>query len=421
MNTFQEGLVEAQKASRAESFIKSAVLGEKSPEDVETANTCIQAAQDADVEAHYLQSVIREASEEVLALEVDIETLEKSASEFSGEALEDIKADVNEKKELLQSAYSSLMDVLNKVFGSVLDPQTALVQIEEARSSVIKRLAETFENIKEADMDAGGATFYDSKADKARNPVMDYLLGFELQDDGHPESNKSGVQVVPAQGIGSEDEEKNELGLEEEVEQQLDPAKPIQQRTDPGLAMSASVENPDDKPGADKKNPQDVESENQTPDELSFRLDALDPETKEWKEVKKFKTLEEAKEKEKELKDEFPMLIETSITNLTTIADNSGVAKPEYETTPEGPEGDNDEQEVKEETTPGDYPKKASVSYKEGQWEINLTAGTYQGINLTSDPAMAAHIISRGANLTVPKAAKILRYTKDTKKAYTQI
>jgi uncharacterized protein YoxC len=417
MNTFQEGLVEAQKASRAESFIKSAVLGEKSPEDVETANTCIQAAQDADVEAYYLQSVIREAAEEVLALEGDIETLEKSASDLSGDALEDVKADVNEKKELLESAYSSLMETLNKVFGSVLDPQTALAQIEEARSNVIKRLAETFDNIKVADMDAGGATFYDSKADKSRNPVMDYLLGFELEDNGHPEENKSGVQVVPAQGIGTEDEEKNDLSVEPE----RDLAKPLQQRTDPSLAQSASVDHPDDDPGADKKNPQEVESENQTPDELSFRLDALDPETKEWKEVKKFKTLEEAKEKEKELKDEFPMLIETSITNLTTIADNSGVAKPEYETTPEGPEGDNDEQEVKEETTPGDYPKKASVSYKEGQWEINLTAGTYQGINLTSDPAMAAHIISRGANLTVPKAAKILRYTKDTKKAYTQI
>jgi hypothetical protein len=491
MNTFQEGLVEASNASRAENYIRTAVLGDKDLDDITDPKLCIQAAQEVDVEAHYLQSVISESSEEVIALEAEVSEMEKTAEGLEGEALNDIKSEIVEKKELLSNSYSALKEVLTKVFGSIVDPQNAYAQIKEARHDLLLKIAETFQDLggyqhvkptdvgrkvhgpmgeatitevtptevtvtsdvdgepdtvpqsmfgpegqieilkqgldqgptpesmpnkpagtpgwegeggAQADMDAGGSTFYDSKADMERNPMLDYLLGFELENP--EQSGNKDVKVIPAKGLGTEEDEVEKPMLADE----------------PYMSMSASVDHPDDKPGATKKNPQEAEHIEETPGELSFRLDALDPETKEWKEVKKFKTLEEAKAEEKELKDKMPMLVETQITNLTQIADPAG--KPEYETTPEGPKGDNEEQEVKDEKTPGDYPGKkgySSVNFRDGQWGIWLDDGNYKGINRTADPAIAAHIISRGTGQSISKAARILRYTKDTKRAYLNL
>jgi hypothetical protein len=491
MNTFQEGLVEASNASRAENYIKTAVLGDKDLNDITDPKLCIQAAQEIDVEAHYIQSVIGESSEEVIALEAEITELEKSSEKLEGDALSDIKAEIEEKKELLTNSYSALKEVLTKVFGSIVDPKTAHDQILEARHDLLLKVAETFQDLggyqhvkpgdvgkkvhgpmgeatitevtatevsmmgddgepntvpqdmfgpegqieilkqepgptpesmpnkpagtpgwegeATADMDAGGSTFYDSKADMERNPMLDYLLGFELENpeqQGNQEQVNKDIEILPVPALQKQKEENKKPMLADE----------------PYMAPTASVDHPDDKPGATKKNPQEAESVEETPDELSFRLDALDPETKEWKEVKKFKTLEEAKAEEKEIKDKMPMLIETQITNLTTIADN--VQKPEYETTPEGPEGDNDEQTVKDEKTPGDYPGKkgySSVTFRGGEWGIWLDDGNYKGLNHTSDPAIAAHIISRGTGYPISKAARILRYTKDTKRAYLNL
>jgi hypothetical protein len=487
MNTFQEGLVEASNASRAENYIRTAVLGDKDLNDITDPKLLIQAAQEFDVEAHYIQSVIGESSEEAIALEGEIAELEKTASGLEKEALGDITAEIADKKDLLSNSYSALKDTITKIFGSVVDPKTAHDQVREARHDLLHKIAEAFEDLggyqhvkpgdvgkkvhnpygegtitsvtandvtvtyddgeidqlpqdmfgdqgeceilrqepgptppnqgpgpegaAYSDMDAGGSTFYDSKADMERNPMLDYLLGFELENPeqaGNSEQQiETEVEILPVPALQKQKEENKKPMLADE----------------PYMAPTASVDHPDDKPGATKKNPQEAKPVDETPDELKFRLDALDPETKEWKEVKKFKTLEEAKAEEKEIKDKMPMLVETTITNLTMIADPDG-GKPEYETTPEGPKGDNDEQEVKDEKTPGDYPGKkgySSVTFKGGEWGIWLDDGNYRGLNHTADAALAAHILSRGTDYPISKAARILRYTKDTKRAYLKL
>jgi len=278
-------------------------------------------------------------------------------------------------------------------------------------------------------------------ADLERNPLMDYLQGYELEEDEQEGPKKAPTQspsaVAPAKKPGltmSAAESGNKLVWKDEGEEGgvavgsvsigglrqsewLSKPEAMKLAKERGLEfVSAAVGTPDDKPGATKKNPQEPESENQTPDTIKYRLDALDPMTKTWKEVGTYNDLDKAKEKEAEVKSKMPMTMETQITNLSTIADHN--EKPNYETTPKGPEGDNDKQTVKEEQTPGVYPKKSSIRYRSGSWELWLANDKENSPHVTQDPAVVAHLLGRNFGWALRKSSKVMRWTKDSRKAY---
>ena len=416
-----------------------------------------QIVQDIEVEAYSNQRKIAEALRVIASLESDQERFKVAMSKMEGEELESTYQQMKEFERHASDARTDLQAYLKQIFGSVVDPMAAIKSFETARQALTRNALDMeeelpgYENIKAEDagrnimsdslgkgtvvhvdpdqvlirwedgneqwiaqeaLAAGDIRLEDESgtaveaevgtaqgpadspegtsggADLERNPLMDYLQGYELEED-----EQEGPKKAPTQSPSA-----------------VAPSKK------PGLTMSAAVGTPDDKPGATKKNPQEPESENQTPDSIKYRLDALDPMTKTWKEVGTYNDLEKAKEKEAEVKSKMPMTMETQITNLSTIADHN--EKPNYETTPKGPEGDNDKQTVKEEQTPGAYPKKSSIRYRSGSWELWLANDKENSPHVTQDPAVVAHLLGRNFDWPLRKSSKIMRWTKDSRKPY---
>jgi len=344
-------------------------------------------AQDIEVEAYCAQRRIAEALHKIGSLMKAQSRIKTIMASVEGEVFEKRYADLHVVDERLALVTSDLQNYLKGVFGSVIDPMMAIRLIAQAKKDLLRHAEEIAETIPGYEMiktnDAGRSVTSPTMGkghvmhvDPDRvliaweNGQEQWVTQEELATADVKMGDESGTAVQADDGamqgpsdnpegtIGMADRERNPLmdylqGYELEEEEQEGMKKaPVSKPAPSKMTMSAGVDYPTDKPGATKSNPQEPETLNPTPKKIKYRLEALDELTKTWKEVGVYDSMEKANEKSDAMKEELPMTMETKVTPLVGL-DKDG--KPDYQTTPKGPEGDNTEQTVKEVKAADEY------------------------------------------------------------------
>lgn len=488
MGSFETAIADNMLADAAEKLIIANADWDK----VETHDDVERVTQDIEVAAYCAQRRIAEALHTIGSLMKAQSRIKTIMASVEGEAFEKKYADLKNADERLASATNDLQFYLKSVFGSVIDPMMAIQLISQVKKGLLRHAEDIAESIPGYEMikpsDAGRSVTSPTlgKGHVTHVEPNQVLISWEngeeqwvtqdaLATGDVKLEDESGTAVTADDGavqgpsdnpegtIGMVDRERNPLmdylqGYELEEEEQEGMKKaPVSKPAPTKMNMSASVGQPTDKPGATKSNPQEPETLNPTPKKIKYRLEALEENTKTWKEVGVYDSLEKANEKADELKTELPMTMETQVTPLVGL-DEDG--KPDYKTTPQAPESDNTEQTVKEVKAdldkiavapPGyestvkelkkhkdkiDNPwalawwqkgqgyapvgkgkKKSSLQYKNGAWELWMEDDG-DSPHVSQDPAVIAYVAASKLNWSLKRASAVMRYVKDLDTMY---